>query len=102
MGAKIEVVFPTHTCASLKGEMTTGHFNAIARSIKEIDTENAEAGDPKDEERIKEAIRNTVGYPLINTVVKSRLRESVSYVFDDYLQSLSPKTEAGSSHQHSL
>merc|ERR1712232_141806 len=87
-GVKIEVVLPSHAESTLIKEIESGHFNAIARSVKEIHTETAKAGFEADEECIKEDIRKTVGYTCINAVVRSSLRDSISHVFGDYLESL--------------
>merc|ERR1712048_756612 len=65
--------------------MGSGHFEEIALSISEIDAANAQASCKEDENNIKAEITSTVGYMAINTVVRSRLREALSQIFQNIL-----------------
>merc|ERR1711920_428686 len=90
---KIEVVLPPRVTQQLMEQIRNGNFEAIARSVKVIDAEHAKAMNASDEEFLKTIIRETVGFKGLNTVVKSSLRESMSDVFEDYLESLETDEE---------
>jgi len=84
-GRKIDVVFPKRVNDELGAKIEVAKFEEIASCVETIDTEHAQASSEQDAQRIKELIRNSVGYTAINNYVKSSLYESVAGVFTDLL-----------------
>merc|ERR1711920_947598 len=93
LGLKIEVALPEHVQTRLFAHIQDGNFSGIANSIQQIDAGSARAASKDDEDKIKDTICKGVGYDVLNTVVKSCLRESISNVFCNYLESLESARE---------
>merc|ERR1711879_407735 len=59
-----------------------GGFSTIIQALEDIDTQDAKASFPEDEERIKKLVNNTIGFAAVDETVKSALSRWLALAFE--------------------
>ena len=89
---EVEVTFvmPYEATRSLSEKLSLGDVGIaeVTRSLCEVNVAAAEAFDPRDERKVKDTIRSSVGFDRVNEHVKSAMVHWISCVVRDKFQQL--------------
>ncbi|CAE8588631.1 unnamed protein product [Polarella glacialis] len=90
----LQVILPEEAYSSLKADLRGGRLDEVTKSLTEVNVEDAIAWSKDDEVRIKQEIRETIGYEQVNGAVKAFLSTWVVDCFHHILtDSLEPDTQ---------
>merc|ERR1719498_1343991 len=83
----MDVALPDSCKSEFSKQLRGGGFRDVAKSLLAIDAEKASATFKLDEDRIKNLVRQTVGFDAVNEAVKSSLVNWLALTFEDCLKS---------------
>ena len=90
LGVPVTFVMPEDATALLSQQISRGDAGIleVTESLGHVDAKRAEAWDPRDEQRVKEAIQDSVGFQRVNQHVKSAMVHWIGTVVREKFQRL--------------